>query len=105
MLREGASVIVDASFSSSRWRDAARTVATQTSSGLVELRCVLRHDLVVDRLTERAGRGDASDADVDIAVALSRAFEPWPTATVIDTGPPRAVVTAQAQRVIAPERG
>ena len=52
------------SFAQSRWREASgRAVANQTSSDLVELRCVLRHDLVAGRLVERSGRGDASDAD------------------------------------------
>ena len=105
MLREGSSVIIDASFSRSRWRDAVRAVATQTSSRLVELRCVLRLDLVADRLAARSGSGDASDADADVAAAMSGRFEPWPTATEIDTGPPRAVVAAHVVRLIAPERG
>ncbi len=105
MLREGSNVVVDASFSLNRWRDAARAVANQTSSELVELRCTLRRDLVADRLAARSGRGDASDADTAVAAAMSDTFEPWPTATEIDTGPPRAVIAAQARRVIAPERG
>ena len=105
MLREGSNVVVDASFSLNRWREAARGVAAETSSHLVELCCVLRRDLVADRLAARSGRGDASDADAGVAAAMSETFEPWPTATEIDTGPPRAVIAAQARRVIAPERG
>jgi hypothetical protein len=104
MLGEGSSVVVDASFSLSRWRDAARRLATDTSSHLVELRCVLTRDVVADRIAARSGSDDASDADVDVAAAMSETFEPWPTATEIDTGPPRAVIAAQAGRVIAPER-
>ncbi len=104
MLHEGSSVIVDASFSLNRWRDAARAVSIQTSSHLVELCCILRRDLVADRLAARSGRGDASDADARVAAAMTATFEPWPTATEIDTGPPRAVIAAQACRVITPER-
>jgi hypothetical protein len=105
MLREGSSVVVDASFAQSRWREAARAVANQTSSDLVELRCVLRHDLVADRLLERSRRGDASDANAGVAAAMSETFEPWPTATEIDTGPPRAVIAARVAKLTAPERG
>jgi uncharacterized protein len=104
MLGKGSSVILDASFSSNRWREAAREVATRTASEMVELCCVLRRDLAVDRLAERSGRGDASDADVDVADAMRGAFDEWLSATQIDTGPPRAVVIAHAQDVIAPER-
>jgi predicted kinase len=109
MLREGMSVVLDASFSRTRWREAAAVVAADASARLHEIRCTLRHDIVTDRLAERRSRGDASDADVEVARAMAADFEPWPSAVEVDTGPPRAVVAALAQKVVAPsaapERG
>ena len=68
LLESGQSVIIDASFSRATWRAAAATVATDTSAGLVEVRCTLPADIAAERLHERgATRTDASDADAGIA--------------------------------------
>ena len=105
MMREGRAWSSTTSFAAESLARRQRAVATRTSSDLVELRCVLRHDLVANRLMERSGRGDASDADAGVAAAMSETFEPWPTATEIDTGPPRAVIAARVAKLIGPERG
>ncbi len=57
LLEQGQSVILDASFSRSKWRAAATAVATQASAGLVEVRCTLPADIAADRLREREARG------------------------------------------------
>ena len=98
-------MIVDASFSGSSWRSAAATVATDASATLVELRCTLPTDIAADRLRERGIRGtDASDADADIATAMRGDFDEWPTATDIDTRPPRAVVAALVRELVVASR-
>ncbi|HTN80552.1 MAG TPA: AAA family ATPase [Acidimicrobiales bacterium] len=104
MLCEGSSVVVDASFSQARWREIAGDVARETHARLIEVRAVLRNDIVATRLAARAGRGDASDADASIAAEMARHFDPWPTAIEVDTRPPRAVLASQVRRIVAPEQ-
>ena len=93
-LQHGESVVLDASWSDESHRDEARSVSDETFSDLVELRCVAPPDVVAARIRARAAAGgDASDADGDIANAMSAVAHPWPTATPIDTVPePSAVV-------------
>ena len=105
LLEDGQSVIVDASFSRSAWRAAAATLATDASAAVVELRCTLPTNIAADRLRERNIRGtDASDADAGIATAMQDEFDEWPTATEIDTRPPRSVVAARVRELVDPRR-
>ena len=82
----GESVILDASWSSNHHRDGARRVADATRSDLVELRCVAPPEMTEHRIRDRLGTGgDASDATPAVARAMADRFDPWPTATTIDT--------------------
>ena len=86
LLELGESVVLDATWSDTRFRAEAAALADSTWSDLEELRCeapaAVRETRVVTRL--RAGT-DPSDASVAVARALSARAEPWPTATTIDT--------------------
>jgi uncharacterized protein len=105
-LHHGETVVLDASWSDETRRVDARRVATETVSDLVELLCVAPAAVVAARLAERAAAGgDASDADREIANAMSAVAHPWPTSTAIDTAPkPRAVLEAALRHLAATHR-
>ena len=101
LLEEGRSTIIDASFSRAPWRDRAATVARETQSDLLELRCTLPTSIAADRLRERAARGtDASDADASIRRAMEGEFDEWPNATEIDTRPTSSVVASHVAELV-----
>jgi predicted kinase len=82
----GESVVLDASWSDSRWRKTAADVAARSSSDLVELRCDLDPHEADRRLTSRNEQGaDVSDATPEVAALMAREFDPWPLAAVVDT--------------------
>jgi aminoglycoside phosphotransferase family enzyme/predicted kinase len=86
-LEHGESVILDASWSSSRWRTEAAACADATASDLVELVCAVPDDVAAFRLAARAREpAGPSDADANIRASMQPRFDPWPTATVVDTG-------------------
>lgn len=86
LLATGRSVILDATFSSRRWRQGAADLATRTGSDLTLLRTVLADDLADQRLRARTSEGrDASEATADMAPALRRRFEDWPQAVELDS--------------------
>jgi uncharacterized protein len=101
LLEEGRSTIIDASFSRAPWRQLAATVARETHSDLLELRCTLPRSIAADRLRERAARGtDASDADATIRRAMEGDFDEWPSATEIDTRPASSVVASLVAELV-----
>jgi aminoglycoside phosphotransferase family enzyme/predicted kinase len=86
-LRNGESVVLDASWAGADWRAQARAVGVGAVADVVELRCVADDAVVADRVALRSAAGvDASEATPEVARALAAAFEPWPEATVLDTG-------------------
>lgn len=100
-LGSGRSVILDATWSDVEERQAVARTAATTSSELVEVRCDLPADLAAERITAR--RGDASDADAEVARAMRADFDAWPSATVVDTRRPVAeVVTSLVRRLRMP---
>ncbi|MGA8211158.1 MAG: AAA family ATPase, partial [Nocardioidaceae bacterium] len=81
LLARGESVVVDATWTSSTWRERARTVAAGSHSDLVEIRCVVPPTQADARVTaRRAGRQHVSDADAGVATALREAVVAWPEA-------------------------
>lgn len=82
----GETVVLDASWSSSRWRDDARALADRTHADLVELRCTLPEGLAEQRLQNRAAAAlDPSDATPEIARIMAAHTDPWPEAHVVPT--------------------
>jgi predicted kinase len=85
-LELGESVILDASWSSEQHRRIAGRVAQATSSDLVELCCLAPLAVTEQRLMRRLATGaDPSDATPAVARAMAGRFDPWPTATAVDT--------------------
>lgn len=97
LLEMGEPVVLDASWTDRRWRDAAAGVAREASSPLVELRCDAPADVAAARIAAR-GATDASDATTDVAGAMARVADAWPTARTIETSgsPGAALRTALA---------
>ena len=103
----GESVVLDASWSDPARRAAARAVADETCSELVELVCAAPPEVVAERTARRAVEGtDASDADPRTAALLAERFAPWPEAHVLDTTrPPEAVLDTATELVRVRPRG
>lgn len=96
-LREGESVVLDASFAKDSWREAGRALARETSSTPAELRCVAPMDVCARRLEQRPrDAAHPSDATLEIAQRMATRFDPWPTATEVDTARPLAETVAAA---------
>ncbi len=91
-------MILDASFSTARWRAAAAMLAVETDADLTELRCILPVDTASARLRHRAAeRQDASDATPSVAAKMAAVFEPWPSAIEVPTvGTPAAAADIAA---------
>jgi uncharacterized protein len=87
-LERGQSVVLDASWSDAHLRDLAIELAGSVDADLTQLRCVAPRDVAEQRLLERAGTGDPSDADPEVARAMAADFAAWPPATVLDTTAP-----------------
>jgi aminoglycoside phosphotransferase family enzyme/predicted kinase len=90
-LRLGEPVVLDASWIDDGWRHAARDVAHETASDLVEIQCTAPAELTSRRIEARSG--DPSDATPGIARAMAHRMDAWPEAIAIDTsGPPSHTV-------------
>jgi uncharacterized protein len=76
--------VADASFVYARQRAAAAAAAAEVGADLVQLRCTASRELAARRMGARTG--GVSDADQAIASQMAAAADPWPEATVIDTG-------------------
>jgi aminoglycoside phosphotransferase family enzyme/predicted kinase len=98
----GETVVLDATWSSARWRDRARKAAADCHADLIELRCLAPRQVADRRMIDRAtaGRG-ASDATPEIAAVMAAVEESWPQATVIDTDQPIDRSTADAVALVA----
>ena len=82
----GVSVILDASWSDRRHRDAAADLARDCTGDLVALHCVAPPEVAAARIRARLARGDdASDATPGVLAAMAARFDPWPGAAAIDT--------------------
>lgn len=100
----GRSVIIDASFNESGYRERAQMLAASTVSELVELECRVPNHVALERIDNR--RTGPSDATREVYEAMARSRDAWPSAIVIDTGKPvteafdaaRAAQTANARR-------
>lgn len=79
-------MVLDASWNRGSHRELVRRLGVDTSTDLVELRCVLAPEIAAQRIEERARRGgDASDADTSIARSMAAAADPWPESVAVDT--------------------
>ncbi len=101
-LEQGWNVVLDASWGEAQQRNLASQLAANTSSTLVELRCVAAAEIAEDRLTSRPDN-HPSDADPTVRRALERSASSWATAIAVDTnGRPEAAVAAALTAVQLP---
>jgi predicted kinase len=86
LLGYGESVILDASWIREEHRRWAATLARETSSDVLPIRCVLDARIAAERMHRRRAEGtDPSDADARVAAAMAVRFEPWPDAREVST--------------------
>jgi uncharacterized protein len=97
-LRNGRSVLLDATFSDPSFRRRAEQLASETSTDLVALRCVASPAAVESRIRARRLEGsDVSGADEEVARRIAARYEPWPMAFPVDTeGMPLEACVASA---------
>ncbi len=102
LLEAGESVVLDATWADRHHRHAARRLAWRTASDVCELRCEVPAEVAAQRVAERLRRGDdVSDATPGIAARLAAEFDPWPSATPIDTTCDVPLTLARALRTVA----
>ncbi|AOW92655.1 AAA family ATPase [Rhodococcus sp. WMMA185] len=96
-LAAGQSVILDASWTLSGFRQHADLVASRSHSDLVELRCTAPRDVAIGRIRNRPlGDSDATPAVYD---AMSAQAAPWTSATEVDTAAAPEESLAAAERI------
>ena len=96
-LENGENVIVDASWTDSRWRQEAAAVANRHEAVLVEIECVAPSEVAERRIQNRSQDGvGLSDATPAIARHMAADANPWPTAHQLwcASGPQRALCSA-----------
>lgn len=97
LMGNGEPVILDASWSSARWRAVARATAEACSADFLEFRCDAPAEVTRPRLAAREATGmDTSDATSAVAQRMARAVDSWPTAARIDTSGTPASAVEQA---------
>lgn len=117
-LKSGRGVTLDATFSASRWRQAAVDLACETGAGLIFVECVCAEETIKDRLMARESSPGMSDARLMHFEDLREAYTPFadhlrPALVRIDTNQPlsaslfetldkaHAVIRRQAQELLA----
>jgi predicted kinase len=104
LLSDGASVVVDATWSNRELRQRAVATAAAACADLVELECRCDPALRTKRISLRDRhrlRGE-SDATPDVADALAAVADPWPNAHTVDTS---GTVEASRTSALAALRG
>jgi aminoglycoside phosphotransferase family enzyme/predicted kinase len=84
----GHSVVLDASWAKSRWRDEALRAAQAHAADIIAIRCDAPLEVAAARTESRPT--DPSDARPEVARAVAARFAPWPDAFVVDTSGSRA---------------
>lgn len=85
LLKEGKTIILDATFAKETHREAAKKLADDTRSSFLIFRTVADESIVKERIEARAN--DASDAVFDDHLKTKKRFEPISMPhTIIDTG-------------------
>jgi predicted kinase len=100
LLTAGESVVLDATWSDARQREAAVRMAERAHADLTALHCQAPESVATTRLRTR--EPGASDADPEVAAAMAARAQPWPQATPIDTSGPLQAAVAQSLAVVRP---
>jgi predicted kinase len=104
LLELGEPVVLDASWTDQRHREAVAEVARETKSELIELECTAPTEVAAERLRSR-GAADVSDATPAVAAAMEATADPWSSAHLIDTTAPLDVTLAQGEDVVGDQLG
>ncbi len=97
MLRMGHGVVLDASWTRSVHREAARRLAQECGAEFVEIECTLDRAIARERIARRLSNPwNPSDATPDVVDFLAARRDDWPTAIAVSTAPPVADVAATA---------
>lgn len=75
-VKQGRSVLLDATFSRQRWRDEVRQLASDLDTNLVFYECVCPEEAIRVRLVEREGQDGPSDARLRHLPQMVRDYEP-----------------------------
>jgi uncharacterized protein len=75
-LKKGHPVILDATFSRTKWREEARQLAMDLDANIIYVECVCRLATIRERLEQREQRQSISDARLQHLDAMVKAFEP-----------------------------
>jgi aminoglycoside phosphotransferase family enzyme/predicted kinase len=75
-LKKGHSVVLDATFSQSKWRDAARQLAADLDTNLIVVECVCPGETLRERLQNRERSHNISDARLRHLSDMLTSFEP-----------------------------
>jgi len=75
-LKQGRSVLLDATFSRQRWRDEARQLAGDLDTNLVFLECTCPEETIRERMGKREGQSGLSDARLRHLPQMIRDYEP-----------------------------
>lgn len=87
LLRNGVSVVLDATWRSEAAREPFRAVASDAAAKLTELKCELPAAIAKERIARRmASVYNPSDATPELVDVLADQFDDWPEAAPIDTG-------------------
>lgn len=108
LLARGESVVLDATWSSQERRTWATDLADRSSSVLTELECRVPLAVARERIARRlASLDQPSDATPEVANHIAASFDPWTTATAVDTNVAVRASVAQACRSVlsGPESG
>ncbi|MEU8617828.1 AAA family ATPase [Streptomyces sp. NPDC048623] len=100
LLSRGESVVLDATWSHARQREAAARVAERTSADLVALRCRVPDEMTAARLEARTA--GPSDAGPDVALAMADREPPWAEAVAIDTSGSLEAAVTRALSLVRP---
>jgi aminoglycoside phosphotransferase family enzyme/predicted kinase len=100
LLASGESVVLDATWSDARHREAALRVAERASADLVALHCRVPGEVSAARLGTRAP--GASDAGPEVAEAMAAKEPPWAEAVTVDTSGPLESGVVRALAAIRP---
>ena len=95
LLELGESVVLDATWSDGAMRDTARLTLGALAK-VTELECRAPEVLSVRRVADRRPGESASDATPAVARAIAASWEPWPTATLVDTSGSADTAVAKA---------
>ncbi len=78
-LKSGKSVVLDATFSTRKWREAVRQLALDIDAGLIFVECTCKTDTIRSRLKQRENVPGDSDARLTHFQQLIEKFEPFQT--------------------------